>query len=352
MKTILLLPLLSFLQFAPQDPQAVALAYKNGETVHAQLVELNGEDVKLKVFVMGGSMTVRRKLAEFQPSSAFVLELEAKPPKGFDEHFAMAKRAMELGLVPQAGIQARAAVESVKDPAQQELKRTEVRKWAADALEKMLQEAVSAGRLSDAQHYLKIISTRLSDQRTEEQLDALAASVEGLAASQGEKAMGERQAKLDAQTREKIANALKPIQKQIDAGDKSRREAVSKSRTTVASTRLVEKALDSYQAAWKALLALVEKYQDDAELSRAAEKMGEHIHDHAIQSALHAANMLCIQSDYKGAMEWTSRVLAFDPNNAEAKRMVQTIQIASAASSHRWGWDWSIVGGGGPRPRD
>jgi tetratricopeptide (TPR) repeat protein len=349
-KTILL-PLVTVLLLAPQDPKTYSLVYKNGETVNAQVVEVKGEDVKLKVLVMGGSMVVRRKLAEFMPSSAFVIDMEAKDPHDFDSHFAMAKRAAELGLVPQAGAQARAAIESVKDPAQAESKRTEVRKWAADALEKMLRDSVAAGRLADAQHYLKLVSTRLADQRSEQQLDELAALVEGLDTSTSEKMQTERQAKMDAKQREAINSQLKPIQKQVEAGDKAEREAVAKSRTTVASTKLCEKAIDSYKAAWKSLQALVEKYQDDADLSHAAEKMGEHIHDQAIRAGLHAANMLTVQSDYKGALDWTARILAFDPDNAEAKEMMKTIQIAQAAASNQWGWGWNVVGGAPPPPK-
>jgi len=346
-KTILL-PLVTVLLLAPQDPKTYSLVYKNGESVNAQVVEVKGEDVKLKVLVMGGSMVVRRKLAEFMPSSAFVIDMEAKDPHDFDSHFAMAKRAAELGLVPQAGAQARAAIESVKDPGQAEAKRTEVRKWAADALEKMLRDSVAAGRLADAQHYLKLVSTRLADQRSEQQLDELAALVEGLDTSTSEKMQTERQSKMDAKQREAVNSQLKPIQKQIEAGDKAEREAVAKSRTTVASTKLCEKAIDSYKAAWKSLQALVEKYQDDADLSHAAEKMGEHIHDQAIRAGLHAANMLTVQSDYKGALDWTARILAFDPDNAEAKEMMKTIQIAQAAASNQWGWGWNVVGGAPP----
>jgi tetratricopeptide (TPR) repeat protein len=277
--------------------------------------------------------------------------MEAKDPHDFDSHFAMAKRAAELGLVPQAGAQARAAIESVKDPGQAEAKRTEVRKWAADALEKMLRDSVAAGRLADAQHYLKLVSTRLADQRSEQQLDELAALVEGLDTSTSEKMQTERQSKMDAKQREAINSQLKPIQKQIETGDKAEREAVAKSRTTVASTKLCEKAIDSYKAAWKSLQALVEKYQDDTDLSHAAEKMGEHIHDQAIRAGLHAANMLTVQSDYKGALDWTARILAFDPDNAEAKEMMKTIQIAQAAASNQWGWGWNVVGGAPPPPK-
>src|SRR5580765_3562282 len=107
MRAVLLLPL-SFLLFALQDPKTLSLVYKNGDSVNAQVIELKGEDVKLKMFVLGGSMQVTRKLAEFTPMSIFTIEMENKHPEGFDGCFAMARRAADLGLLPQAGAQARA----------------------------------------------------------------------------------------------------------------------------------------------------------------------------------------------------------------------------------------------------
>lgn len=54
--------------------------------------------------------------------------------------------------------------------------------------------------------------------------------------------------------------------------------------------------------------------------------------------------MLCVRSDYKNAMDWAQRVLKFDPENREAKEMVNTIIAAEADPSEVWGWTWPTVG--------
>jgi hypothetical protein len=260
----------------------------------------------------------------------------------------MAKRAADLRLLTQAGSEARAAVESVKDPLEQANTKKEVRSWAADTLEKFVHEAVAEKRLADARHGLKILSTRVAEMRTEEQLDALAAEVDGLA----EKAVADReaarQAKLDAQAKDKMGKALAQVREDLAKGDKASREAVRKSRSTVASTNLCEMAIDAYKAGWKKLQAVLEKAGDDLALTEEAGSLGQQLQDNAIRAALHAANNLTVQSDYKGAMDWANRILAFDPENAEAKEMVRTIQIAEAAASSNWGWGWSVPGGGAP----
>ncbi len=344
MKTALLF--VSLLAFLPQDPKTLTLTGVDGESMTAQVVALNGDSAKLKVSILGGNMTVTRKLSDFTPISMYRIEQAAKAPSDFDGHFAMAKRAGELRLLTQAGSEARVAVESVKDPTEQEAKRKDVRKWAADTLEVMVREAVADKRLADARHCLKLLSTRLPELRTEEQLDALAGEVAGL----DERVAGEReaarQAKLDAKTREQMNKILSQVREHLAKGDKVAREALTKSRSTVQSANLCEKAIDAYKVGWKKLQELIETAGDDMMLAKELGSLSQKFHDSGIRAALHAANMLTVQSDYKGAMDWANRILAFDPENAEAKEMVRTIQIAAASASSQWGWGWTISGSG------
>ena len=347
-----LLSVLSVLLFAlPQDPKTLSLTTVSGEAVNSQVLEQKGETAKLKVLILGGHMTVTRKLSDFTPISVFRIEMAAKAPTDFAGHFAMAKRAADLRLLTQAGVEARAAVEAVKDPAEQDKTRKEVRSWAADTLEEYVREAIAEKRAKDARHGLKILSTRVAEMRTEEQLDALAGLVEALEANAVAAKDAARQAKLDAQTKDKMGKVVAQIREHIEKGDKSAREAIRKSRATVQSTNLCEKAIDSYKAGWKKLQELLEKGGDDAALAEEMGSLGQQLHDKAIRSALQAANNLTVQSDYKGAMDWANRILAFDPENAEAKQMRETITMAEAAASSNWGWGWSVPGGPVVDPR-
>lgn len=343
MKTALLL--LSLLALAPQDPKTVTLNTVTGETVTAQVLALQADAAKLKVSILGGNMTVTRKLSDFTPISVYRIEMAAKAPADFDGHFAMAKRAAELDLLTQAGSEARVAMESVKDPVEKEAKRKVVRSWAADALEKMVQDNVKQGHAADARHCLKLLSTRLAELRTEEQLDALAASVEALEQRAISDRDAARNAKLDAAAREKVGKTLAQVRESLAKGDKLSREAIAKSKSTVASSNLCEKAIDAYKVGWKKLQELIEKGGDDMAMADEASALSQSLQDNAIRAALHAANMLTTQSNYKGAMDWANRILAFDPDNAEAKEMVKTIQIAAAASGNDWDWRWQRVGG-------
>ena len=336
---------------APQDPQDAAkapsltLRLKNGEVVRGELKSLQGDKAKLRVSIMGGHMVVTRRLDDFVPASVYRIELAAKPPGSFDEHLAMAQKAADYGLRPQAGVQARGAVEAAGDD---KAKIQKVRAWAADAIEAMTRKAVAAGDLRDAQHCLKLLSTRLPDQRTEEQIAVIASAVEALEQKEKEARIAKRQARIDERERKEIARRLTPIEKRVEQGNKAYRDAIRKSRSTSASTKLCEKAIDNYKKGYGQLQKLVEKHPEDANLATVSASLAREMETNAIAAALHAANMRCVQSDYKGAMEWTQKVLRFDPDNAEAKEMNRTIQIAEAAASSDWRWGWRVVGG---RPR-
>jgi tetratricopeptide (TPR) repeat protein len=117
--------------------------------------------------------------------------------------------------------------------------------------------------------------------------------------------------------------------------------------------RLCEQAIEQLKKAYRALNELVEKNPDDSHLAGAAGPLGKEIHDTGIRAALHAAQMLCVQTDYKNAMEWTNKVIAFDPENTEAKEMQKMIIMAQAdGDDWRWGWTIGDIGkvGTGPRP--
>lgn len=327
-----------------QDPATLTLKTTQGDIVTAQVLAVTGDTAKLKVSVLGGSMTVTRKLADFAPASVFRIEQVANPAHDYAGHMAMAKRAADLGLLPQASDELRAAVATVVDPAERAEKTRAARALAADMLEKMTKQAVADSRLADARHNLKLLSTRLADQRDEAQLDALAGEVHALADRLDAERDQQRHASHDAQALAKVSKTLGEVREQLAKGDKLTREAISKSRSTTQSTALCKQAVDAYVVGGKKLKEVLEQAAEDAVLAKEAGELSKRLHDNGIHAALHAANMLTIQSDYKGAMDWANRVLAFDPSNQEAKEMVKTIQAAEAAASDNWHWRWHQVG--------
>src|SRR4026209_2444893 len=112
MKTGLLLSfaLLSVAALPAQDPDTFQVRWKDGRTANVQVVGLDGEKARLKLFIMEGSMVVTNKLDDFTAESAFAIEKAAAKPDSFEANFALAKKAVAMGLIPQAGARARAAI--------------------------------------------------------------------------------------------------------------------------------------------------------------------------------------------------------------------------------------------------
>src|SRR5687768_6373819 len=133
-----------------QDSATIFVETKDGQSAKAQVLSLTGSKAKLKVYALVGEITMTRDLADFVPESAFMIEVRATDPKTFEQHFALAKRAAELDLLPQAGHQVRSAAKLAGTGPEGEKKTKELRSWAAGELERFLKDAVAAGDLEHA----------------------------------------------------------------------------------------------------------------------------------------------------------------------------------------------------------
>ena len=325
-----------------QDPAPISVTTKDGKSVTVQVLSLANGRAKLKVTQIVGEMTVTRSLDDFVPLSAFMIEVRATDPKTYDQHFALAKRAAASDLLPQAGHQLRQAKKAAGSGADTAGKTKELHAWAAGELERMIGVAVGARDLEKASRCLGILSTRLPEERTQEQLAKLAESVNALREQEAEVRSAQAAAKRSKDQQTALQKKLEPIRTKSAKGDKELSKAISESGNTVASVKSCESAVAAYKDAWKQAQEVLKQSEDDAEAQEEIAALTDHAADRAIAAALHAANMLVTQSDYSGATEWVNKILKFDPENEEAKEMLTTIQLASAASSdkddYRFGW--------------
>jgi tetratricopeptide (TPR) repeat protein len=320
-------------------PEKLRVSLLDGSTLKVEVLEVTGDKAKLKIHVLGGHAVVKRSLEDFTPRSIFEMELQAANPSDFDGHFAMAKRAGELGMVASAGKQARAAIAAAASAPDLPQKEQAVRAWAADALESLIQKAVAAGDDKEAEDLLDILVSRLADQRNETQLAALAQQVANLEKQKAMAKEAERTAKLDAKRNAELERRVDPIRKRVEAGDKHFQRAIAISEKTSQSAHSCEEAIHAYKAAWSLTKDLAVDFDEDDEVQRRVVDFGERLHQKAIRAALHAASVLTTQSNYHGAKEWVEKVLNFDPDHADALQMLETIQQAETdAANWKWGW--------------
>ena len=322
------------------DQDILSVQFTNGTIARVRVLGMENGLIKLREIVLDGSMEVRHRLDEFEPSSAFRIELAARNPQTYEDHFAMAKRAAAFDLSNEAGQQVAAAMLLLEGQPDAASATMALRTWSANALEGWLRDAIQQRDLTDAMHYLTILATRYSDLRTEDQLGELALAVETLERDRAAKRQADRQARLDKRTLDGIERRLAPILKDIERGDELYRKAISKSGKMTQSAKLASQAIDAYRAAWSSSLALQKRHPEEQSLVVEIESIANHLHDHTILAALHAANLLAVRSDFLGAMERVQWVLAVDPTHADALEMQRTITIAGAAASSVWGVGW------------
>lgn len=324
--------------FNQPDPNLISVQFTNGTIARVKVLGIEGDRVALREIVFDGGMNVRHTLDEFEPSSAFRIELAARRPATFEDHSAMARRAAELGLPHQAVEQAGAALQLLGDYEDSMRESAQLRSWLVAALEGWLWEAVDRGDLAGASHYLRLIATRHSDLRSEQELEELARAVDTLERDRAVKRRAERQARLDDQARRDIERRLEPIREEVKRGDELYLAAIKTSGNMTRSAELSEEAVESYRDAWTAAAALQQRHPDDGALVIEIESIANHVHDHAILAGLHAADLLAVKSDFLSALEWVDKVLAIDPDHAEAIEMKRTIIIAKSAAAAWLNW--------------
>ncbi len=311
--------------------------FVGGEFARVQVLELDDDRVKLRVLADESSMQVERKLADFDPHSAFRIELQARDPDSFEDHFSMARRAADLDLETAATEHAIHALGRLPDTPEAETRRKRLAFWATANLERWLERTIDAGDIEQSIRHLEVLSTRFSDHFPEERLDQLATRVLDLEQDRAAQRRAARQSRLDAQARRSIERRLAPIRRAVTRGDEFLRKAIASSRRVAESNRLATRAIKAYESAWRAAEKLQAKHPKNRPLCREIESIANHVHQHEIQAALHAASVLTVRGDFVAAMDRVHDVLALDPTHDEAREMRRAIAIAGAAASAGFG---------------
>ncbi len=332
----------------PGADKFIAVRYEDGHGARVRVLSIEGERVRFESLILGGSITVTKDLSEFAPGSRLRM-IEALSPIGvFESHFALAQRAAGWRLLELAGRHAQLALESLagrEDAAERE---AQLRAWAAGALESAVRRSVDSGDLAYAQHCLKLLTSRVPEQRSEETLGELTELVSALDRQLREIRQAPRQARLESARARELDKQLAPVRERVALGERRLSEAIACSAQTVKSARLAQSAIEAYRAAWSSAQELAARAGEDPLLSEELVDLGERTQEQIIRAALHAANVLTVQSDYKAALRWIDEALVIEPEQREALELRRTIQVAAAAAGNIWGWGWVFTPGATP----
>lgn len=326
--------------YCPQEPpQPAETSYmlRSGEALTGYAKAIAGDRVVMHVVFMDGSATIRRRLTDFTPVSQFRIHLDLAPPTDFADHMVVARRAIELGILPQAGEHAGIARRlAAEDPTGEQTKTLNT--WAAATLAELFDGAIRQDDGAAARHFLRLISSRVPERFTEEQLGTMADQVAAVDAKRRTSARGITEARSAAARREQFDQAMLPVQKQVERADELVRNGLRNARSTVQATNHYEKAIAAYRSAWVDLQALLKQRGLDPADQEDGAELVQRVKDSAMQAILHAGNATAMQGDYRAALAWASKGLLMDAENEEAKALIRTIQIAQSSGGPWGGW--------------
>ncbi len=311
---------------------------KNRDYLTGRVVAIDGDVAVIDVLFMGGSAKIRRRLADFAPASEFEIRTMVTPPVTFEDHVAMAKTAVRLDLMGQAGEHAgKARKLAGNDPTGAQ--RQELDSWAAAVLRVRFDRAIEQGELADARHFLRLVTTRVPSQFSEDQVGGM---FDVLAEAEAKARTATRTVVLvEAATEARTAFDKKvgPVMKHVQDADEKVKEGLRNARTTVKATNNFEQALGLYKSASRELQSIQKTFGDDPWVQDEVGEMLQRVKESAVQAIVHAGNALTFQGDYRSALEWANKGLALDPANPDAKSLIRTIQIAKAAEGSWDGWN-------------
>jgi len=322
---------------APQDKPAVSYTLKTGQSLTGNVVKLDGDEVTLRIKIFDGFAETTRKLGDFTPRSACNIQSATLRADSFDDHFKLAKYAVENGVLDVAGTEAGIAKQIAdKTPGGPQV--AELHKWAADTLEKLFHDAVAKGDVPKADHFLKVLMTRVPEQRTDAQKNAMLGELDRAEQKKQDELADQKKAKVEAAAAKEQERQLAPIRKELEEGKKLAGEGLVQAGSTGTALNKLDDAITHYRTAWKATEKLQKSSSTDAALKKEAGNLAEQILENGINAGLSAAHLLTARSDYQKASEYVNKILALDPDNDEAKDLRRTIELASSSSG--WGWGW------------
>ena len=222
----------------------------------------------------------------------------------------------------------------------------EVKKAAADVVEKLFKQCIAKNDMTGAKKFLDILVIRLADTRTEAERAALVKMMDDAEmkyeatrkarrrGAGGEDRRGEPCEHPSSRSRRSSNKANNTTRRG------SARRGARRSRRTTTRSRITSRRTSSSRG-------LQKSKADDKILQDKISTMLVNLISIGIQTCMNAASMLMTQTDYQGALEYVNKALKVDPKNEEALEMRSQIQQASSGTGNGWGWGWGGRPGGG-----
>jgi len=321
---------------AVQDDDAGAesrrYVMKGGKAIRGSVLAVEGDRVRLRVSVGGGSGESWYDLSSFEPGSQVDLRRAGLADDDYQGMLDVATFALESGLVDDARRElqfmahAAAAAGTPLTP--------ELRASALDLTDRIITELCAAGKVGEARTGVRRLLTKRGGDLTDEDRTRLMDTLDaGIAAREAAEA-AERDARADARATAELERKLAPIRKDVEDGQAYRRKGLLESKSQSKSRRDLKKAVGHFDRARKSAERLARSAAGDEALAAQLADLSEAAFAGWHDCLLSLASLSLSTGQFNDAMESVNTVLADVPKDREALEMRSRIEV----TANDWGW--------------
>lgn len=318
----------------PVEPRKVTYELKSGKHVRGVIVEAEGDRVRMKIALSGGSSTRWFDLADFEERSQVRLKRDRLSEDDLAGQLGVAEFAGSLGLVDMARTELRRCAHMAQTGSEPHPAEFESR--AYELTLNLLEQLSSRGDVSEARHAVSRLLTRYDDRLTEDQKADLIQVTETGAQKFAKLQEAEVTVEESAEDAAKREKQLKGVYSKLERGEKHRRKGLLGSRKYSSASRDLKAAVKQFEAALKETGKLRKKFADDPIMIARLDALGYEATQKAQDCLLSTASLDLARGSFNRAMESVNRILVDAPKHKQALAMRQRIEVAQSD----WGWDW------------
>lgn len=308
----------------------------SGRAMVAEVLDVDGSRVRMRVHVGGGALEKWFALEEFRPQSAYRILRSVADPAEPGAHLNLAEFAARKGLIAAAKRELEVARRLSGNTALGSGIAKTISRRAAEGLEGLFRDALSKGRLDSAQRYLSLIMIRYPGAMSDAEKGALATLLDSerdAAKDARRRARAERENTKATKQREQ---RMRVPRKHLTSGSAANRKGLLESRHFATAHGHFTRAVRHYEAAIKSVTSLGRRYQGDDLLKREARAVQTEAEAGMKASLLNSGSLCLVRGKFSAAMEHVNRVLAMESRNSRALSMRARIEIAA----NQWGYGY------------
>lgn len=330
----------------PQELPRMEVVLRDGTRQTVSVLGLEEDRVRMRGTVAGTPVIFVARLDELEPLSSYAILRTAQPPRGYDDHMAMAAKTAAWDLVAPTVQHLEAAVRAAAAEPGAAYRIARTRAFAVAWRETIVRAALADGDLELATGRLGVLTVELTDAFADERLDSLTALVDAARAERGGARATATAATAALGESARIDRTLAPLRADLDRAERRLEQARLAANRTVEAARHAAAAQRMLAAVERRLARIEQRLPEGAARESAVAGLRARVREGLLQALLQEASARTFQSDFRGAIQLVERALAIDGQHAEALSLRHTILIANAVSGPGW-----IGGGVVPTPQ-